>query len=193
MDGHKAFYHAVGAYTEVLARHPPPYLRHLTLRIPIHLRPGRADVTKRRDLWCQMDDAISRLSTLENVTLEVRSLETLDRAEKHTFSVGFQHVLARVHARGILCIRFEVSSSAIFYIRWRLNVHDDLCRGCCKLTLPTVRLNFCRPVPSLIVCKPVNSATPFAFALRPVTESEANFKLPFSHASHQLQPIANSE
>lgn len=193
MDGHKAFSHAVGAYTHVLAHHPPPHLRHLTLRIPIYLRPGCVDVTKRGNLWCQLDDAISRLSTLENVTLEIRSLETLERAEKHTFSVGFQRVLARVHARGILRIRFEVSSSAIFYLRWRLNVHDDLCRGYCKLTLPTVRLNFCRPVHSLIVCKPVNSATPFAFALRPVTEYEANFKLLFSHASHQLQLVANSE
>lgn len=116
MDGHKAFSHAVGAYTQVLAHHPPPHLRHLTLRIPIYFRPGCVDVTKRRDLWCQLDDAISRLLTLETVTLEIRSLETLTRAEQHTFSLGFQRALARVHARGILCIRFEVSSSALFYL-----------------------------------------------------------------------------
>lgn len=148
MDGHKAFFAVVGAYTQVLAHHPPPHLRHLTLRIPIYLRPGCVDVTKRRDLWCQLDEAISRLSTLETVTLEIRSLETIERAEKHRFSVGFQRVLTRVHARGILCIRFEVSSSALVYLHWQLNVHDDLCRESCKLTLPTVRLNFCRPAHS---------------------------------------------
>lgn len=148
MDGHKAFSHAVGAYTQVLAHHPPPHLRHLTLRIPIYLRPGCVDVTRRRELWCHFDDAISRLPTLETVTLEVRSLETLERAEEHALSMGFQRALARVHARGILYIRFEVSSSALVYLHWQLNVHDDLCRGSCRLTLPTVRLNFCRPAHS---------------------------------------------
>ncbi|OJT09254.1 hypothetical protein TRAPUB_14329 [Trametes pubescens] len=106
MDGHNAFFDAVRAYIQVLAQQPPPLLRHLTLRIPVHLRQGREDVTQ-GSLWFQLDDAISMLPTLETVTLEIRPLETLRKAEEHTLSLGFQHALARVHARGILYILFE--------------------------------------------------------------------------------------
>ncbi len=125
MDGHKAFFDAVGAYIQVLAQQPPPLLRHLTLRIPVHLRQGREDVTQGA-LWFQLDGAISRLPTLENVTLEIRPLEALQKAEELSLSLSFQHALARVHARGILGVRFEVSSSALAYLRWRLNVLDLL-------------------------------------------------------------------
>lgn len=45
----------------------------------------------------------------------------------------------------------------------------------------------------IIVCKPVNSATPFAFALRPVTESEANFNSRFRMHRTSFNLSANSE
>lgn len=125
-DGHQCFFAAVGAYTQVLAHYPPPSLRHLTLRIPIYLREGGVDVTRKGTLWCQLDDAIFKMATLETVTLEVRSLKTLERDAEHTLSLGFQRVLARVHGRGILCIRFEVSPSFLSTFTWRLNVHDML-------------------------------------------------------------------
>ncbi|KAI0822195.1 hypothetical protein BC628DRAFT_1422103 [Trametes gibbosa] len=106
-DGHKLFYVALAAYTHILARNPPPSLRYLTLQIPIYLREGGGEVIRPGALWDDMDAAMSQVHTLISVNLVIRSLGPLAKATEAMLSLGFQRVLERTHAKGILSVQYQ--------------------------------------------------------------------------------------
>ncbi|KAI0366483.1 hypothetical protein BV20DRAFT_1055623 [Pilatotrama ljubarskyi] len=106
-DGHKCFFTAVTAYTQILARHPPPRLRNLTLKVPFFLRRGGVDVTHNATLWRSMDAAIASLPSFKSMTLEVCSLSSLPKENEDALTRTFRRVLSQIDARGVLRIVFK--------------------------------------------------------------------------------------
>ncbi|KAI0822176.1 hypothetical protein BC628DRAFT_1340984 [Trametes gibbosa] len=107
---HTLFFAALTAYTHILARHPPRSLRYLTLHIPIYLSEGSKDVTQgdsAEALWDGLDTAISQISGLASVSVVFRSQGPPEEAFEDTLSLGFQRVLTRADAKGILTVRYQ--------------------------------------------------------------------------------------